>query len=390
MRIPVLIALAASLALTACGGGGGTGAASGGGSLTPPVGGGTQSAPQSVAETAIETANAVGDPVKTLSDFNNNTTGVMLASSSTRAQITAMASGSCNNGVEFFAPDRNGDANSTESIRFYDGACTQMARDTVRIYSINGTSETVNRTSKQYALGNATPIAQRTSTIAYTNAVIGNNGYPNPADGFDHSSTNEVDISGSKTLLGDDELVMLAASNGTNQFCGDSAGYNATGIASLGETFGWQGSVTSGTRTVNGDGSVTWASTHQGTGYKGAIGSLGINVGAPNSACPIATPEYSLTGGTAGNTSNIPVSATFLRGELIDLTITNATLASGNTLNVVTNTGTSPTSSGFITGTIANGSTQIATFAVDTFGDGTLTVSSSGAQYVMQDWHVVK
>ncbi|MDE2482255.1 MAG: hypothetical protein KGN02_08690 [bacterium] len=384
----LLVTLAASLTLAACGGGG---AASGGSSLTPPTGGGGTTSTQSTSEAAIETANAVGDPVKTLASFNSNTTGVMLASRGASAQVVPMASGTCNGGVEFFAPDKNGDANSTESIIFYDAACTEMARDTVRIFSANGTSESVNRTQKQYALGNATPIAQRTSSIAYANATFGSNGYPTTASGFDRSATNELDLGGAKTILGDDELVMLpATSGGVNTFCGDSAGYNATGIASLGETFGWQGSVTNGTRTVNGDGSVTWSSTHAGTAYKGAIGSLAISVGAANSSCPIATPEYALSGGASGGTSNIPVSATFLHGELTNLTISNATLANGNSLDVTTNSGTSPTSNGFITGSISNAGTQLASFAVDTFGDGTLTVTGSGAQYVMQDWHVVK
>ena len=29
-------------------------------------------------------------------------------------------------------------------------------------------------------------------------------------------------------------------------------------------------------------------------------------------------------------------------------------------------------------------------FGVNAFGDGTLTVSSNGGQYVITDWHVVK
>ncbi len=391
MRIPLLFAVVASLTLAACGGGG---AGSTGGTITPPLpsgGNGTSSTQQSQSESAIETADAVGSPVKTLTNFNSNTSGVMLVSRSSSMQAIPLANGVCNNGVEFFAPDKNGDPNSTESIVFYDAGCTQPARDTVRIYAISGSSETVNRTQKQYAINNATPIAQRTTTLAYTNATFGGNGYPMTANGFDRSSTSELDLSGAKTIVGDDELVMLPASSaGVNSFCGDSAGYNATGIASLNETFGWQGTVTSGTRTVNSDGSITWSSTHAATSYKGAIGSLSVSIGAPNSACPIGTPEYSLSGGTSGGTSNIPVTATFLHGVLTNLTIANATLANGNTLNVVTNSGVSPTSSGFITGSVSNNGTQLSTFAVDTFGDGTLTVTSSGAQYVMQDWHVVK
>lgn len=130
---------------------------------------------------------------------------------------------------------------------------------------------------------------------------------------------------------------MPAGSSGTNGFCSDSAGFNATGFPSLHKTFGWQGGVAGGTRTVNGDGSVTWQAVHAGSVFSGAIGSLSISAGSPNAQCPISTPEYSLAGGT-----------------------------------------------------IADGGTQIASFDVDVFGDGTLTVTSSGVQYVIDDWHVVQ
>jgi hypothetical protein len=50
----------------------------------------------------------------------------------------------------------------------------------------------------------------------------------------------------------------------------------------------------------------------------------------------------------------------------------------------------SPTNGAFISGVITNGSAQIATFSVDAFGDGALTISSGGAQYIITDWHVVK
>jgi hypothetical protein len=75
---------------------------------------------------------------------------------------------------------------------------------------------------------------------------------------------------------------------------------------------------------------------------------------------------------------------------LESLSITGATLANGDTLTVTTNASEPPSSNLYITGTVSNGSTQIATFAVDAYGDGTLTVSSSGAEYVIVDWHVVR
>ncbi len=385
MRIPALLALLATISLAACGGGGG-------GSATPPVnGGGSNSgnSSQTQSENAIVTAESLGSPVKSISSFNGTTSGASLATRTSGFGIDIPVN-QCVNGVEFFVPDKNNDKNSTEEQYFYDSACTQIARDIVRIFAISGTSETVNRTVKQYALNNATPTAQRTTTVNFINGTFGNNGFPNVANGFGRSATSELDISGAKTLLNDDELVMSPGTNGVNSFCGDAAGYNATGVASLNETFGSQGSTTSGTRTVNGDGSVTWQSTHMGSVFKGAIGSLAINIGSANSACPISTPEYTLAGGTSTGSYTIPVTVTYLHGEIVNLSVTNATLANGNSLNVTTNTSLSPTNNQFITGIVANNGTQIATFNVNTFGDGALTITSSGAQFVMNDWHVVR
>ena len=389
MRTKLLLALATTLIFAGCGGGG----SAGGPALAPGSGvgggGGSPSSTQSVSENAINTENAFGSPVKSIGTFNSSVSSAAVMMNG-RA-VPQSASGTCNSGVEFFAPDKNGDPNSTEKLDFYDTACTQLARDTVRIYTQNGTSETDNRTVKIYAINNSTPSAVRTDSVSISNATFDQYGYPVVATGFDRSSTGELDIAGSKTIASGDELVMMPGNNGVNTFCGDSAGYNATGIASLNETFGWQGgALAGGTRTVNSDGSVTWATTHAGSTFKGAIGSLSLGAGVPNTTCPITTPEYTLVGGTQGGSYSIPVTATYLHGILTNLTVTNATLANGNTLNVTTNTGVSPTSSTFITGIVSNNGTQIATFSVDAFGDGTLTITSSGAQFVINDWHVVK
>ena len=159
----------------------------------------------------------------------------------------------------------------------------------------------------------------------------------------------------------------------------------------MSETFGWQGGVLAGgTRVPNANGSVTWTGTDAGTAFKGAIGSLAIASGTQSTTCPIATPMFTLAGGTSTGTYNIPVTATYALGRLVNLSISNATLANGTTLNVTTNQSAGGSSSQFITGTISSGSTQIATFAVDAFGDGTLTLTATGAQFVITAWHVVR
>jgi hypothetical protein len=330
--------------------------------------------------------------MKSLANYNN-----AISPQSDARTALAVQNGVCQpyaqgGSYEFFSPDKSNDANSTEQQYFYDNSCAQLARDEVRIFTSTGaSSETIAHTMKIYSLGNATPSATRTDTVTLLNATFDQYGFPNPANGFDRADTGSLNVAGSNTLNSDFEVVMLPISGGSESFCGDAAGYNATGIASLNETFGWQGAVlNTGTRTVNSDGSVTWNATHSGSTAKGAIGSLSLATGTQNTACPITKPMFTLSGGTAQGTYSIPTVATYKNGMLIGLTITNATLANGTTLNVTTNTGVSPTSNLFISATIANAGTQVSTFNVNAFGDGTLTVTSSGAQYVVTDWHVVK
>jgi len=382
-----LLILAAFLAttLTACGG-----AASG--SLTPPSGdtGGGISSQSTQTSDAIASTEAVGAPVQDFATVNASTNSP-LQSSAIRAENSSVqaASGTCNNGIEFFAPDKNGDPNSTETQFFYDNGCTGLARDVVRIWtSTSSSSETVQRTVKMYALNSSTASAVRTETVNYIHASFDQYGYPILKNGFDRSNSGELDVAGVKTIVEDGEFVLAPPSGNSTTFCADSAGYNAVGIS--GETNGWSGILPSGTRTVNSDGSVTWQSTHTGNAYTGSVGSLAIQIGSQNTSCPISTPMFTLAGGTLKGAFNIPISATYMRGILINLSIVNATLVNGNTLNVSTNTNLQPPDPHFISGTLTKGGTTVASFNVNAFGDGVLTVTATGKQYVINDWHVVK
>ncbi|HKU66437.1 MAG TPA: hypothetical protein VJP85_01535 [Candidatus Baltobacteraceae bacterium] len=393
MNARTLLAAAALLAattLTACGGGGASG-----GSLTPPSGntGSTAQSVQSQTEDSIDTANDVGSPMKDITSYNE-ATGSPLQSIARRtdtASADALGDGTCSNGVEFFAPDKKGDANSTERIVFYDNGCTQIQSDAVRIYTPTSTSsETVQRTVSRYKLGGSAPAAVRTETVNYINASFDQFGYPVYKNGFDRTHAGELDVNGVKTIDADGELALQPSGSNSATFCADSAGFNATGNASLNETFGWAGQIASGTRTVNSDGSITWSLTHQGNTYTGPIGGLSIGAGAQNTACPISTPMFTLAGGTLKGQYNVPIQATYAHSVLSNLTISNATLANGDTLNVQTNAGVSPGDEHFISGTLAKNGTTIANFNVDAFGDGTLVVAASGQAYQIQDWHVVK
>lgn len=394
-----------ALSLTACGGGGGGSASvpSGTGSV-PYTPSGSTSGPDIDAQPAkaevISMTNAVGAAVDSFSTFEGSSEQVALAVQRASLQRdTAPTGGTCNNGVIVNVPDLNGDADSTETRAYYDSACTNLARDTVRQFQpgTGGVTEIVNSTSKQYASGlPQTPTSVRSDVTTYSNATITKNGYPSLTPGYERSSTGFVYIGSTKTLVLDYELIMEPQSGGVNQFCSDNAGYSIvetdTNDGLTYESFGWGSLVSSGKRTVNGDGSVTWSGTHAGTTYSGSAGSIQVATGAANTACPMTAPEFTISAPTKLGSSTLPISATYDDGVLQNLAIANASLAGGVTLNVSTNTQLTPGNPDFITGTLSNGSGPFASFYTDAFGDGALTISVQGTayQYAITAWHVMK
>jgi hypothetical protein len=297
----------------------------------------------------------------------------------------------CHDGVELFAPDRNGDADSTEALFFYDRACTQLAIDDVRIYAPTGAnSESVNRSDSFYLPASTTAVALATTRSTISNATFGSYGLPFAANGFALRAASAVSFLKTPVLSADAEFVMMPGSQASNTFCEDSAGYDPSGIASLDETFGWQGGALSGgSRTAFGNSLVRWSATPTGTAYSGSIGALAVVSGAQNTTCPITTPGFKLSGGTAIGTYSIPLAVTFRRGMLWNLSVRNATLPNGDTLNVKT-LGGRRNQRNYIAGSLDNNRTPIATFGVNGFGNGELTVTSTGAQYRIIDWIVVQ
>ncbi|MBV8244718.1 MAG: hypothetical protein JOZ38_02235 [Candidatus Eremiobacteraeota bacterium] len=372
-----------ALILSACGGGGG-----GGSSMLPGGGSGDTNGTLSVlqvSEHAITTTNDLGEPLKGIGEYEQSISPFSIAR---QPQSTT----ACHNAYQFSSPDLAGDPNSTETQYFYDSACTFLARDVVRKFNNPGGSgnETIYQTATLYAFDNAHPIAIRNDTVSIANGTYNANGFPSLAAGYNRTSTGSLQIAGSKVIDSDFELIMSPESGNTNTFCTDSAGFSATGVPSLGETFGWTGGVSSGTRTNNGGGSVTWSATHTGTGYKGPIGSVAFAFGNPNTSCPITSPLFSLTGGTQTGAFSYPITATYQNGLLIGLTVSGGTLSNGDTLNVTTQPNIPPQTDLLITGTITHGTQPVATFNVNAFGNGTLTPASGGPQLVITDWHVIK
>jgi len=184
-----------------------------------------------------------------------------------------------------------------------------------------------------------------------------------------------------KRILSASELVERGG-----RFCQSAAGYLAGGIPSLDQTFGWQsGTYTGGRRGTDSRGSALWSANASGAVLQGSIGSLSIahNGGA---TCPMNAPAFIVKGGTSANAFTMPISMQFRRGDLVNLSVVNARFASGDTLEVATRADRQYMQ---VRGIITNGRIQVATFFTNATGDGTLTITSTGAQYAIGDWIVV-
>jgi hypothetical protein len=341
------------------------------------------------AGTGISATNALGGRIHQFALASADDAWTGLRPDALHAPASAHA---CVDGIELFAPARSGEANSTEELVFYDAGCSRLAVDDVRTYTPTGIhSETIHHTTLLYAPGNSRAVSVATSTSSLSNATIGRFGLPNIIAGFANVTAAQVVVNKSPVLSTDTEFVVMPGSRSSNGFCSDSAGFDPTGIVSLDSTFGWQGGVLGGaTRTVEGNGFVTWSATPSGTVFAGVIGSLSIATATQNFSCPIARPEFRLAGGNPIGTYTIPISATFHRGRLWSLSVPHATLPGGDTLSARTNHARRPESHEYIRGSVSAGRTSVATFGVNAFGNGTLTVTSTGAQYKIADWIVVQ
>ncbi|MGA8474372.1 MAG: hypothetical protein WB681_04820 [Candidatus Cybelea sp.] len=192
---------------------------------------------------------------------------------------------------------------------------------------------------------------------------------------------------GDKRIVSGSDLVMQPSLGNVTDFCQSSAGYSLAGIPSLDATFGWQsGAFSGGARATDGRGYSTWSANAGGEIVEGAIGALSIQRNAAGSACPMTGPAFTLDGADVANPFSIPISMAFHRGALSSISVANGTFANGESLDV---TSAANRQSIEVGGIIHNGRTKVATFRTNASGNGTLTITSTGAQYVISDWIVV-
>ncbi len=297
----------------------------------------------------------------------------------------------CRDGTEFFAPARRIGGASTETRAFYDPACTQLARDAIRVVTSRGpATETVERSVLLYAPGRSMPIGLRRETSAIADARFGRWGFPMIRDGFSRTTSSSLWIANRKQSIAKSEFVLLPGS-GRNNYCQDSAAFSSTGFPSLDATFGWQsgtlGSQLSTTRTTDGRGIATLTTTQTGNSFVGPIGSLSI-VSGQSHGCPAALPAFRIGGGAPAGIFTIPIRATYRHGVLWNLSVNDASLAGG--YRFAANTVRTGFDAPNVTGVLVNGGIRIASLAADAFGNGTLTITSTGAQYHLIDWTIVR
>ena len=179
-------------------------------------------------------------------------------------------------------------------------------------------------------------------------------------------------------------LVLNPGGGGVSGYCQSSAGYSLKGIPSLDETFGWQSGVySSGARISADHGFSTWSANTSGEAVEAPIGGLSV-VRQGNASCPMIAPMFSVRGATTNEAFSIPIMLTYRHGTLWNLSVSNARFAGGESVDVAMSPGRPPSLAGFIT----RGSDQLATFRTNAFGKGTLTITSTGAQYAIADWIV--
>ncbi|MEO6836171.1 MAG: hypothetical protein ABI231_09755, partial [Candidatus Tumulicola sp.] len=75
---------------------------------------------------------------------------------------------------------------------------------------------------------------------------------------------------------------------------------------------------------------------------------------------------------------------------LWDVTVTGVSLAGGYALSVATRRTGEALAGASVRGGLTNGRMQIATLIANAVGNGELTITSTGAQYPLIDWTVVR
>ncbi|MBV9233110.1 MAG: hypothetical protein JO030_03630 [Candidatus Eremiobacteraeota bacterium] len=202
------------------------------------------------------------------------------------------------------------------------------------------------------------------------------------------SERNGADSLLRKRVISASEIILRRGFGNVAEFCQSSAGYSLIGIPSLDVTFGWEsGAFSGGSRWLDERGFAIWSAHTGGSIVQAPIGALWIRQDAGSRSCPMSRPMFTLSGGGATEAFSIPITLVFHRGRLSSINVLHGAFSGGESLDVSSTT--SARQSVQVSGTVRNGRTKVATFRTNAAGDGTLTITSTGAQYAIADWIVV-
>jgi hypothetical protein len=353
MRTPLLAALVTAALLAGCGGGGST-------SPTLPGSSSTQSGSVSTTDIAQNGTDAAFDTLS-IGEVDAAVGNGSLGSSSTARSPQSIGFVCRHRRSRTVTVNPDGSV-TVETIDYYDNACTQPERDAVAIYASNNGTATVNRTITTYSLAHA-QLGVRHESFAITGSS-GNGSWivqsafyagtsPTPMSQFSHSAA----------------INASAYTGSTGHVVNDPK-------PSINAEYGHQ-VATNATVGSDGSGDVTFTGTRNGTFFKGALNALSIS----------AAPPFTISGGTQTGSGTYSGTVAFTSdGVLASVTI-NGTLPNGNVIAVTS----SADASGNVTvsGTISNTSGTVATFTTDANGNGILTITSTGVQVPIVDWHVI-
>jgi hypothetical protein len=353
MRTPTLAALFAAALLAGCGGGGSS-------SSSPLPGSSSQSGSVSTTDIAQDGSSAAFDAV----DTNEADAAVGNGSLGTSALArNPLSAGFACRHRRTRTVTVNPDGSVTiETIDYYDNACTEPERDAVAVYASNGGTATVSRTITTYSLTHA-QLGVRDENYS----IMGSSG------------------SGSWTVQ--DAFYAGTSSTPLSQFSHSAAISSSTYTGSTGRIFndakpsmnaayGHQ-FATNATVGSDGSGDTTFTGTRNGAFFKGALNALSIS----------GAPPFTISGGTQQGTGSISGTVAFTPDGVLESVNLTGTLLNGDSIAVTSSLDANGNIT--VTGTISNGSATVATFTADANGDGILTITSTGAQVPIVDWHVI-
>jgi len=357
-----MFALFAAVTLAACSGGGG------GSSSTPNLGNGNGNTTSSFSQTEAGTTGAEAGlaPVEQADGESGVYNGSISLASDARSLLGIPADGSCHNGSELTITVVNANEKIYDEKHFFEPSCVHLAREVVSDVVKNGAGYSVTRVAKNY---NAAGLLLSTRNTSFSTTGSAGN--------FTSTVISSLTIGTSTSpaaQFGRTETVATSSGSNVSNITGNSGHVVNIGAPAVNESFGHQGVLVGFTKTVDTSGNITYAGEHDGTFFKGPLGSLTLS----------SSPPFTVSGGTQYGTAVQTGSVTFdASGNLTSVNV------SGTMLNGHTFTVTSAGSPLVISGTIKNASgTTIATFQVDQYGDGIITYAN-GTQAVIDDWHVV-